>query len=100
MSATTLIACDLKGECRPCEKLTDKSFSTGGRKHDALDCRVYNLCAGDVFLDMKIKEMRDYYRTQEGWNAAQLQKIEHNFVLGVLTRAMAPRQPKERGKEE
>jgi phage terminase large subunit GpA-like protein len=86
-------------ELTAAEKLSDGSFATSGRKHDALDCRVYNLCAGDVYLDMKIKEMRDYHRTEQGWNAAQLQKITHNYVLEVLTRAMAPRGVKERREE-
>lgn len=87
-------------EIRAAEKLRDGTFSTGGRKHDALDCRIYNLCAGDVYLEMRIKEMRDYHRTEQGWNAAQLQKITHNYVLEVLTRATAPRGAKERKEEE
>ena len=80
------------------EKLSDGSFKASGRRNEALDCRVMNLCAGDVYLAFKIDELRDYHRTEHGWTRAQLQKINHNFVLEVLSRAMAPRLAK--GKKE
>jgi phage terminase large subunit GpA-like protein len=73
------------------EKLSDGSFKASGRLNEALDCRVMNLCAGDVYLAFKIDELRDYHRTEHSWTRAQLQKINHNFVLEVLTRATAPK---------
>ena len=82
------------------EKLGDGSFRASGRRNEALDCRVMNLCAGDVYLAHKIEEMRDYHRTEHSWTRAQLQVINHNFVLEVLTRAMAPRGVKERKDED
>lgn len=82
------------------EKLSDGTFTAGGRRNEALDVRVMNLCAGDVYLGMKIKSIRDHHRIEEGWNMAQLEKINHNYALEFLTRVMAPRQPKKRGKDD
>jgi phage terminase large subunit GpA-like protein len=82
------------------EKLSDGSFKASGRLNEALDCRVMNLCAGDVYLAFKIDELRDYHRTEHSWTRAQLQKINHNFVLEVLTRATAPKLAKGKGKDE
>jgi phage terminase large subunit GpA-like protein len=87
-------------ELTAAEKLRDGSFSTSGRKHDALDCRVYNLCAGDVYLAHKIEELRDFYRTNHSWNRAQLQAVNHTFVLEMLTRSVAPRASKAGRKRE
>jgi phage terminase large subunit GpA-like protein len=41
------------------EKHTDGSFHAGGRPVEALDCRVYALCAGDILLDEYVFTIRD-----------------------------------------
>jgi phage terminase large subunit GpA-like protein len=73
------------------EKLADGTFHAGGRRNEALDCRILNLCAGDVYLGLKIEEMRDHYRTVEKWDRAALQKINHKFVLDVMVKALVPK---------
>jgi phage terminase large subunit GpA-like protein len=73
------------------EKLSDGTFHAGGRQNEALDVRVMNLCAGDVYLGLKIEEMRDYYRTEEKWDRSALQKINHKFVLEAMSRALSPK---------
>lgn len=41
------------------EKHSDGSFHAGGRRNEALDCRVYSLCAGDVWLDSQVTQTRE-----------------------------------------
>lgn len=41
------------------EKHRDGSYHAGGRPTEALDCRVYALCAGDIFFNDRIREVRD-----------------------------------------
>jgi phage terminase large subunit GpA-like protein len=40
------------------ERLRDGSFDARGRRNEALDCRVMNLCAADFYLDGVVKWMR------------------------------------------
>ena len=50
------------------EHLRDGSFKAGGRANEALDLKVYNLCAGDAYLDL----LTDYWRRvkqNEGYSA-------------------------------
>lgn len=41
------------------ERHLDNSFHAGGRRNESLDCRVYALCAGDIWLDDRISNRRD-----------------------------------------
>lgn len=43
------------------EQRVDKSFHAGGRRNEALDCRVYALCAGDYWLDNQVNAIREAY---------------------------------------
>jgi phage terminase large subunit GpA-like protein len=72
------------------EKRSDGSFHAGGRRNEALDCRVMALCAGDVFLDAKVAGLRAAAKTK-GSPDAELLKINHAFVLEILTRQTAMR---------
>lgn len=69
------------------EKRTDGSFHAGGRRNEALDCRVMALCAGDVFLDSKVTAMRVAAKAK-GATDLELQKINHVFVLEAMRRQM------------
>jgi phage terminase large subunit GpA-like protein len=40
------------------EHLSDGSFDAKGRPNEALDLKVYNMCAGDVWLDMLVDHWR------------------------------------------
>jgi phage terminase large subunit GpA-like protein len=71
------------------EKRTDGSFHCpSGRANEALDCRVYNLCAGDVYLDSQVLSVKAAYQKQ-GARADQVQVINHRMVLESLTKATA-----------
>jgi phage terminase large subunit GpA-like protein len=65
------------------EKLSDGSYDNYGRRNEALDCRVMNLCAGDIYLAGMIDHFKDFYR-ERGWNKAQLTAINHTFVLKMM----------------
>lgn len=39
-------------------KADDGSYSNQGRRNESLDCRVYALCAADVYLDEKVEQLR------------------------------------------
>jgi phage terminase large subunit GpA-like protein len=70
------------------EKRADGSFHDGGRRNEALDCRVYALCAGDVFLDAKVSAMRAAAKMQ-GASDMEIQKLTHKVVLEILGKQKA-----------
>lgn len=72
------------------ERRTDGSFHAGGRRNEALDLRVYNLCAGDVFLAGKVADARAAAKTA-GAPAVDILKIDHGFILEMLARQTARR---------
>ena len=67
------------------EKRVDGSFHAGGRRNEALDCRVYALCAGDVYLDSKVNAMRMAAK-QAGASDIEIQQINHIMVLDMMTK--------------
>lgn len=70
------------------EKRRDGSFHDGGRRNEALDCRVYNLCAADLYLDSKVNAMRLAAKAN-GSSDVDLQAINHRFVLEILAKQTA-----------
>ncbi len=46
------------------ERHADGSFHAGSRNNEALDCRVYALCASDVWLDLQVNKVREAYIKQ------------------------------------
>lgn len=70
------------------EKRTDGSFHAGGRRNEPLDLRVYNLGAGDVYLASKIADLRAAAKIS-GANDIEVMKIDHHFVLDLLTKQTA-----------
>ena len=72
------------------EKRTDGSFHAGGRRNEPLDVRVYNLCAADVFLGAKINALRMAAKAN-GATDVDLTRIDHNFVLEMMTQQTARR---------
>ena len=66
------------------EKRSDGSFHCpSGRRNEALDLAVYNRCAGDVYLDALVIDMKAAAKTR-GATAMDLQKITHRTVLHLL----------------
>jgi phage terminase large subunit GpA-like protein len=73
------------------EKRRDGSFHCpAGRRNEALDVRVYNLCAADVYLGKLVYDMRAHYKGQ-GWKPHQLEQINHRYVLEILRQRTARR---------
>lgn len=82
------------------EKRRDNSFHCpSGRRNEALDCRVMNLCAGDVFLDSEVLRVRAAAMTG-GAKKHDLQVINHRMVLEYKVREMAPLTIDPKKKEE
>ena len=66
------------------EKRTDGSFFCAtGVRNEPLDCRVYAMCAADVFIDSKIADIRAAMK-QNGATPMQLQQVNSLFVLRAL----------------
>jgi phage terminase large subunit GpA-like protein len=73
------------------ERRSDGSFyCPSGRRNEALDVRVYNLAARDFYMDSKIAELRDYYKSK-GCTRKQLEEIRSPAVLKLLTEATRPK---------
>jgi len=71
------------------ERHTDGSFhNTTGRRNEALDTRVYSLCAADVFLDSEVLNYRTWAK-QQGARQDELIKITSKTVLENMARQTA-----------
>lgn len=51
---------ELYFEMLTAEELTENGYDNKGRRNEALDCRVYSLCAGDVYLASVAKEWQSW----------------------------------------
>jgi phage terminase large subunit GpA-like protein len=71
------------------EQLSDGSFDARGRRNEALDCRVYAMCAADVWLDVQVETYRKFYRDQ-GHSALEVQAINSKWVLDYLAAQLVP----------
>jgi phage terminase large subunit GpA-like protein len=65
------------------ERRRDGSYHAGGRRNEALDCRVMNLCAADYWLAAKVSERRAHAKTL-GHDALFIQSINAKTILQVL----------------
>jgi len=82
------------------EKKRDGSFHCpSGRRNEALDCRVMNLCAGDVWLDGQVMNFKAAAKAA-GATPDQVQLINHRWVLDYLTKQTAPLRVDHYEKEE
>lgn len=75
------------------ELLEDGSFDSGGRRNEATDCRVYAMCAAEIFLNDMLDTIRTEYRKQ-GYSDIDcrgittrhiLQKLEQDLPLKRIT---------------
>ncbi|MCK5604108.1 phage terminase large subunit family protein [Candidatus Pacearchaeota archaeon] len=78
------------------EMRADGSFYAAGRRNEALDCRVYNLAAGDIFLNNQLKLLRDKIK-KKGATPTQLKAINHGFLLDMLAKGTARVKPGQSG---
>jgi phage terminase large subunit GpA-like protein len=65
------------------EQLRDGSFVDRGRRNEALDVRVLNLCACDVYLDLQILRMRESWKVA-GVPKSELMQVNHQYILKYL----------------
>jgi len=65
------------------EKRTDGSFHKVHNRNEALDVRVYNLCAADVWLFAQVQGWRLYYQSK-GADVVKVMQIRSDFVLERL----------------
>jgi phage terminase large subunit GpA-like protein len=63
----------------------DGTFYAGGRRNEALDCRVYNMCAGHVYLGRVVEETRKKHAKK--YTKEQLEYyIDYNYALAYLSK--------------
>jgi len=68
------------------EKRSDGSFHCPkGARNEALDCRVMAQCAGDVYLDAKVLEIKAAAKAA-GATAAQIQQFNHKYVIDLMAK--------------
>lgn len=72
------------------ERWSNGSFHAGGRRNEALDCRVYNMCAGDVYLDSLVADYKAEAKIR-GATPIDLQNINHVYVLEDLKKTILPK---------
>jgi len=65
------------------ELRVDGSFAKIATRNEPLDCRVYALCAGDVYLDSELLLYKSDAKTR-GVHPAQIQEINHKTVIDAM----------------
>jgi phage terminase large subunit GpA-like protein len=82
------------------EKRRDGSFHCpSGRRNEALDCRVMNQCAGDVYLDSEVLAVKAR-ALKDGATKEQVQVVNHRLILEYMTKQTAPLSIDQSRKEE
>lgn len=64
------------------EKLKDCRFDAGGRRNESLDCRVYALCAADVYLYGLLKNLKDSMKGK--MSKVDIEKITRKWIIDRL----------------
>jgi phage terminase large subunit GpA-like protein len=72
------------------ERRRDGSYHAGGRRNEALDCRVMNLCAADYWLAAKVADQRAKAKNM-GHDALFIQTITTKTILQILQNLTARR---------
>lgn len=72
------------------ERRRDGSYHAGGRRNEALDCRVMNLCSADYWLAAMVSDRRAHAKTL-GHDALFIQSINAKTILTVLEKQTARR---------
>jgi phage terminase large subunit GpA-like protein len=65
------------------ERRRDGSYHAGTRRNEALDIRVLNLAACDIYLDARVQELKAWAR-KKGMTPVQISQIGHKTVLDHL----------------
>ena len=67
------------------EQTKDGEYTNRGRPNEALDCRVYSMCAADVYLAQQVELYRDKYK-KEGWQQRQVEQIGSRWVVEYMAK--------------
>jgi phage terminase large subunit GpA-like protein len=67
------------------EQTQEGEYINRGRPNEALDCRVYAMCAADVYLAQQVELMRDKYR-KDGYSQRQTEQIGSRWVIEYMSR--------------
>lgn len=66
------------------ERHRDGSYHAGGRRNEALDCRNYAQCAGDVYLDLLVEEKKASMK-KEGYLKKDIMKINPKYMIDFMS---------------
>lgn len=69
------------------EHRRDGSFDSGQRRDEALDCRVYNLCAADAYLAGVVLQLQADAKGR-GYRPEQIQSINSRAALELLAKSI------------
>jgi phage terminase large subunit GpA-like protein len=58
-----------------------------GKRNESLDLRVYNQCAGDVYLDSEVLRYKAWAKEKE-WTKSEIQTIDTKYVLRDMEKAI------------
>lgn len=68
------------------ERRSDGSFHCpSGARNEPGDCRVYAMTASDMYLDMKVSDLRAAVK-QNGGTQFDIEKVRHDMVIKILAR--------------
>lgn len=68
-------------------KLADGSFESYGRRNEATDCRVYNMCAAEAYLNDAVKSVREGYK-KRGFSERESKSITKEHILLKLEKKL------------
>lgn len=66
------------------EKLLKGGYTASGRRNESLDCRVYNLCAGEIYINSEIKSLQ-YKLRRQGLSPSDIDKIGSKVILEQIS---------------
>ena len=69
------------------EMRSNGDFYNGGRPAEALDCRVYALCAADIWLDDKVWKYRNLARSEK-YSDSNVESYDKTYVLKELQKIL------------
>ena len=65
------------------ERLNNGEYDAKGRPNESLDCRIYAMCASDIYINSQVEMFRQSYK-KEGWSDKKLQQISSRWVIEYL----------------
>ncbi|MDR2490285.1 MAG: phage terminase large subunit family protein [Spirochaetaceae bacterium] len=69
------------------DRLKDGSYKKNRARNEALDLRVYNLCAADVYIDMEIRKLKDNLRAS-GYKSEVINAAGRERIFDMLEKSI------------